>query len=62
VDCDGHTGEIVTTELIQEVFDANAVIIPDPVTTTPLAVSLACSAAEDTGTHLSPLIDNRYHS
>ena len=37
----GPPGEIVTTELIQEVFDVDAMIIPDPVTVTPLVIPLS---------------------
>jgi hypothetical protein len=37
------------------VFDVNAMIIPDPVTATPLVVPLPRRAAEDTGAPRSGL-------
>lgn len=36
---EGHPGEIVTAELVREVFGLESVVIPDPVTGSPLVVA-----------------------
>ncbi|NDZ80355.1 ABC transporter ATP-binding protein [Streptomyces sp. SID10853] len=45
---EGHPGEIVTAELVREVFGLESVVIPDPVTGSPLVVAGAPWGA-DTG-------------
>lgn len=35
---EGHPADIVTAELVREVFGLEAVIVPDPVTGSPLVV------------------------
>jgi iron complex transport system ATP-binding protein len=35
---EGHPGDVVTAELVREVFGLAAVVIPDPVTGSPLVI------------------------